>query len=192
LLYEAPPSSGALRQGEIIEAVWEHRVLITSPPPEEGPPVESILHPRVIMLTADCDLEQDFRRRYTEGQNGYVLTDTDDSDRAIIPCVLLCDLYVESEIKVRIASGSDIWKPIPRNASERYHRLPAAQIADVPILDLPDLYSDFKKAFAVSTTALYQGVLNGHVRRIAIVPPIYVHDLMHRFYSFLSRVGLPD
>jgi hypothetical protein len=30
------------------------------------------------------------------------------------------------------------------------------------------------------------------VQRVAIMPPIYMHDLMHRFYGFLSRVGLPD
>ena len=57
---------------------------------------------------------------------------------------------------------------------------------------LPDLFLDFKKALALPTALLYQVAQEGTVERVAIVPPIYLHDLIHRFYNFLSRVAVPD
>jgi hypothetical protein len=57
---------------------------------------------------------------------------------------------------------------------------------------MPELYIDFKRVFGVFTAELYDGITNGGVIRKAVVPSIYLHDLMHRFFGFLSRVGVPD
>ena len=42
------------------------------------------------------------------------------------------------------------------------------------------------------TDRLYDGILAGNVERVALLPDYYIHHLIHRFYSFLSRVALPD
>ena len=52
-------------------------------------------------------------------------------------------------------------------------------------------YLDFKKVTALPTNALYEGVLSGKTERVALIPEYYIHDLIHRFYGFLSRVALP-
>lgn len=102
--YHSSPRGGALRQGEILRDVWEHRALTAGP--DESPPLASV-----------------------------------------------------------------------------EHRL---------IGELPALVADFKKFLAFSVPGLYLAIQAGHIDRVALVPPVYVHDLMHRFFGFLSRVGLPD
>jgi hypothetical protein len=72
----------------------------------------------------------------------------------------------------------------------RYHYFPRAAVGEGH--DLPEAYVDFKKGFAVSTESLYDGVRAGGVRRIAVVPPVHLHDLVQRYHAFHSRVGLPD
>lgn len=49
---------------------------------------------------------------------------------------------------------------------------------------------DFKKYLALPTEAIYDGISRRTVTRTALIGQGYVHDLMHRFYSFLSRVGV--
>ena len=85
----------------------------------------------------------------------------------------------------------DIWKRIRQNQDERYHRFEAAPVGEPPVNQLPDLYLDFRKTMALPTGTLYEGLGSGKVMRLAVVPPVFVHDLMHRFYAYLSRIGLP-
>lgn len=57
---------------------------------------------------------------------------------------------------------------------------------------LPELVLDFKKPLTLSTAMVYEGLRLRKVRRFGVVPPVYLHDLIQRFYGFLSRVALPD
>ncbi|GAG14521.1 unnamed protein product, partial [marine sediment metagenome] len=57
--------------------------------------------------------------------------------------------------------------------------------------ELSDLYLDFQKAIALPCSGLYEALRQNGIKRVAVVPAIYVHDLMQRFYGFWSRVGLP-
>ena len=193
LHYGDPPSSGALRQGEILGGLWEHRPV----PPEvtsggsDGFDIQSLLHPRVIAMTADCDLEQDFAVRFNNDRpGGYAdIIQRDYAHAALLLHVLLCDVLEDSDIRSKTPPGSKEWRRIEQNQNERYHHFGAAEVAQGG--DLPDLYLDFKKTFALPVEDVYAG-LAGQVVRIALVPPVYLHDVMHRFYNFLSRVGLPD
>lgn len=226
-VYSEPPTSGPLRQGEILADIWEHRPLpapVEIPKDQQGNvPVQSIRHLLMIVMTAVCDLEWDYAIRFPKG------TDSGESEAAIqssasqsleqehptlVPHVLLCEVYEEGTIRHRVP-GTDVWKRISHNQDERYHQFHSAFIGEPPVdvlpdqyLDskknlalpteslyvdvLPDLYLDFKKTLALPTESLYMGLRIGGVRRVAVVPPIHIHDLMHRFYGFLSRVGLPD
>jgi len=152
-------------------------------------------------MSALCDLEWDYKARFGEG------TTTDLTDAAteasgrlstehdhprLIPHVLLCEVYEEANIHNRPSLNASLWNRIAQNQDERYHHLKPAPVGEPAVRDLPDLYLDFKKAFALPTEALYMGIDAGSARRVAVVPPVYIHDLMHRFYGFLSRVGIPD
>lgn len=143
-------------------------------------------------MTADCDLEQDFYARFSDRRPATVsdVVRRDYSDPPLVPYLLLCDMYEETEIRTRMPPGSAAWRRIGKNQDERYHHFEAAGYGGRR--SLPDLYLDFKKTFALPADNVYSGVDSGAVTRVAIVPPIYIHDLMHRFYGFLSRVGLPD
>ena len=103
-----------------------------------------------------------------------------------IPHVLTCDAYEEKDIRGR-SPGRDIWRRIEQNQDERYHKPPEALIvvSHAESVEarpaLPDLFLDFKKALALPTALLYQGAQEGAMERVAIVPPIYLRDLIHRF-----------
>ena len=192
--YDIPPNSGPLRQGELLGDIWEHRP--PHPPVEmpQGSTVEvtSIHHPFMIVMTADCDLEQDFNARFSEKNAAEQAAETTAEQKhpALVPHVLLCEVYDSNQIRPRVP-GSDVWKRIQQNQDERYHHFPPAQIGDRPVDEFLDLYLDFKKTLALPTENLYLALAQG-VSRLALVPSPYIHDLMHRFYGFLSRVGLPD
>lgn len=176
-------------QGEILRNLWEYRILRTSPR-VEGQDVESvgIHHPLVVVLTADCDLLQDYNARTADGGLAYAAVD--ESKPAMLGCVLMCSLFTEEEIKMGLP-GSDVWKRVKRAQDERYHRLLAGDITGRANSEFPDQYLDFRKAFALPSRAIYEGIEARSVTREAVVPPIFVHDLMHRFFGYLSRVGIP-
>ena len=146
----------------------------------------------MIVLTADCDLLQDFKARFAgDKPQDQCPPESFESHPASLLDVLLCDVYEEAQIRGRI-QGSDIWRRVKQNQDERYHCFASADVGDPTRRRLPDLYLDFKKALTLPTDSLYEGLRNKGVERVAVVPPIYLHDLMHRFYGFLSRVGVPD
>lgn len=216
--YHASPADGPLLQGEIVGPLWEHQS--TAPPTKreegEGIPYVSIRHSRMIVMSQDCDLDQDFAVRFLteEARRSYDPPNDDvDVDAKSVSHVLLCDVYEEAEIRPRGPKGSDNWRRVKQNQDERYHHLDPAQIgqagpeanpsgaeaggdqepgAAAEPAELPDLYIDFKKALSLPTRQLYEGLRLEAIPRIAVMPPIYLHDLIHRFYGYLSRVAIID
>lgn len=174
MIYDPPPLEGALLQGEILEDVWEHRALTTAPPEEGNVPLQSLLHPLAIVLTAVCDLEQDYNARFLEE------AEPSENDPRLVAYVLLCDLFNENEIRSRIPPGSQFFKRVRQNQDARYHCLLEAEIRGRS-RGLADRFLDFKAAFALPTAALYQGIRGSSISRVAVLPPIYIHDFMHRF-----------
>jgi hypothetical protein len=84
------------------------------------------------------------------------------------------------------------FRRIKQNQDERYHHFPEAPIGERDGgAGFPNLYLDFKKTLALPTLQLYEGIRDGGVTRRAVVPPIFLHDLVHRFFGYLSRVALP-
>ena len=194
--YDTPSNPGPLLQGEFLADIWEHPSL--HPPVElpEGYSVEikPIHHPLMIVMTAVCDLVQDFNTRFPEGmpEEQDVLVKVNEGDPSLVPHVLLCEAFKLEDIRPRFKGKSDIWRRIQQNQDERYHHFVAAPVGHPTTDQLPDLYLDFKKSLALPTERIYEGLLGGKVQRLAVVSQIYIHDLMHRYYAFLSRVDLPD
>jgi adenylate cyclase len=146
----------------------------------------------MVVLSPDCDLEQDFNLRFTR-----VMDDAKDEEweadqhPGAVGHVLLCDLFSYAEIRPRFKGDKKLWARVPRNQDERYHHFDPAPVEGKQLV-LHHLYIDFKRTVSISTERLYDGVLAGDTERLALVPPQYLHDLIHRFYGFLSRVALPD
>lgn len=187
------PPSGPLKQGEILCDVWEHRALHSAGKIDEGSEVgfKSLLHPRLIILSQECDLLWDYQAREKFSQQEKS-DDINPEESKLLQHILLADLYEKEEVKSRFKGLSDIWRRIPRNQDERYHCLPAASISNQQENQLPELYLDFKKILSYPPDQLYEAITSSQVGRVAVVPPFYLHDLIHRFYSFHSRVAVPE
>jgi hypothetical protein len=148
----------------------------------------------MMVMVQDCDVLWDFQARFPteEAQEAYgPEADDIDTDKNCLSRLLLCDVFEHDEIRDRVA-GSDVWRRIKQNQDERYHHFPEAPIGDGEDgAEFPDLYLDFKKTLALPTRQLYEGIRDDGVTRRAVVPPIFLHDLAHRFFGYLSRVALP-
>jgi hypothetical protein len=193
--YEPAPTGGALRQGEILGPIWEHRAEY---PPRPIPwrqsvRVRSIVRDMVVVLTPDCDLEWDYEMRFVTFQADVKTEGSVEDNPQAVSQVLVCQLHDRDQIRPRFKGEGDLWSRIKENQDERYRRFPAAEVegTEDPAY-LHELFLDFKKATSMPCERMYDGVLGGDVERIALVPPYYIHDLIHRFYGFLSRVALPE
>lgn len=191
LEYQPPPASGPIRQGELLANVWEHRVSVTTA--MQSPPIESRHHPLIVVLSADCDLLWDFNARFPDFVNEGASRpeQIDEAHPSVISYVLACDLYPADQYRAQVR-GSEIWRRITSNQDSRYHSLAGSIETSDHTEQLRHLIMDFKKLFALTVAGLYQGFSSAEVQRVALIPPIYVHDLMQRCFGFLSRVGLPD
>ncbi|MBI2842218.1 MAG: hypothetical protein HYX78_02335 [Armatimonadetes bacterium] len=176
-------SGGQLRQGEIIVGLYEYEyesLAGTQTDPGTENPVQQITiveHPRVIIVSQDCDLEQDYAGR--QGQAS--------SDK-LLQHVLMCDMYEKDEIRGRSALNSALFRRVNQNQDERYHRFDNAPVGNSD-RSLPELYVDFKRILSLPTGFVYDLLYRNEAQRVALVPGLYLHDFVHRLYSFLGRVA---
>jgi hypothetical protein len=159
------------------------QVALASPQDEGGPVVERRVHPFAVILTQDCDLEQDFNVRQKQGV----------SDK-LLPSILFCEVATAEELFGRVKSlGSKAWERIRINKDERYHFLQKVEpVDDVQGEGLPELGIDFKRYFTIPTEEIYWRVQQGKVKRRCVLQSPYLEHLSSRFAYFLSRVALPE
>ena len=201
LRYENPPVAGPLVQGEILENLVEG--MAGGFPPVAGPRL-------VVVMNNVCDLQGDSEAREAEPDIGTVAgaigaraeegdATTDRVEEAeephsIVPHLFMCDLIYPEKVKRRMGYNEKAFKKNLeriRNSNEaRFHCLAPAGIEGGGSLE--ELVIDFKKTFTVPTASIYEGIRARQITRRAIVPAIYLHDLIQRLHSYLSRVGLPD
>lgn len=210
-LYRTAPLAGRLVQGEILGKVWEHVPL--EPPVEvvagQTVPVRSVFRERVVVLTQDCDLLQDFRVRFDDDGNE---VDGADDDPRTVPHVLLCIGAPFDVLKGRLP-GSDVKRRVKNNQDERYHTLAEAGVGADPQPDaveeegrqggeevgpdegvrvLPQLTFDFRHTLSLPTGLLYTAVLSGQVDRVALIPSPYILDLNQRFHGYHARIPIEE
>lgn len=177
-LYVASVADGALGCCEILSGVMHHRKSfqsLHSPEPE----LETIIHPQCIVISQDCDLEQDFKARQ------------DNAGASPLPNVLLCEVSLAIDLKGNVASGRDIWKRIIQNKDERYQFLRAVPaLQDAMNEGFADLGIDFRRYFSVPTDELYEQFNLGARRRCRLLSPFKEH-FMDRLGYFVARVALP-
>lgn len=145
--------------------------------------VARIVFPLAIVLTQDCDLEQDHRFR----------TETHTTQDKLLISVLMAPLYnVEhvyegehlSELGIKMEQVHKTKSPgrfLRNNERPRYHYLEFEE--DVPIV--PSVI-DFKHYFSANVKYLLE------LKRVCSVSPLFREDIAQRFAAYLARVGLPE
>jgi hypothetical protein len=182
-IYAPSELQGELRQGEIITDLIEVRLNLDAARNQQPARIDSITHPFAIVVTQDCELEQDYRAR----------ANNTTSDK-LLPCVLLLQMTscvaLRGELQ-RQGLNTKLWKPIANNKNERYHVFEAILAEhDHAGAGLPALAVDFKRCFTVPTEEIYWRVEHEARRRCRLVSP-YLEHLAARFGFFYSRVALP-
>jgi len=164
------------KEVEVIDYVLEKRGIIQ---------ISKILFPLVIVLTQDCDLEQDYNIRSGKKE-------AKDQDKLIFS-VLVAPLYnVEHvyvgehlnklQITMQMIGSRTQRDNLLNNEIPRYHYLDIS--SEVPVT--PSVI-DFKHYFSV-----HVGYLRGKTKDfICQVSPLYREDISHRFACYLARIGLP-
>ncbi len=171
---------GRVWQGEILQNLTQLKPTIESLSAElEMTPV---VHELVIVMSQDCDLLQDYKRRQSQ-QEG------------TLPNILFCDLFSADVLRAKVRDverlGSADWKKITHNQNERFQYLQKiTPQEDLQGEGLAPLAVDFRIYFTLPTDEIYHRV-GGEARRRARLNTPYVEHLAHRFYKFQSRVALP-
>lgn len=174
---------GRIRQGDVISDVD----LVESFIEKNGYFETSLItYPLAIVLTQDCDLEQDSRcwsRRPSGKPN---------EDKFLVS-ILLAPIYNFEQVRLgqhlsRLERttqimGGEIRKSVMRNQNQRYHFLQFPES-----LQLVDSLIDFKHYFSVEPEYLRRLRKRNYVTSLA---SIYREDVSQRFANYLSRIGLP-
>lgn len=146
--------------------------------------VSKIVFPLVVVLTQDCDLEQDFNGRAKERQGNTLLS------------VLVVPLYNAehvftgehlSELKITgtlINKTKTEGKSLMQNERPRYHYIDFP--ANIPVVAS---IADFKHYFSVHTSYLEKVRAKSFVCRL---DDLFREDLSQRFSAYLGRIGLPS
>lgn len=180
--------SGGFRQGEILSGVVQFRLSrdhfsIHQGSDGEAVRVEIITHPLSVIVTQDCDLDQEYRKR----QNRAFV------DEAIPPNVLLCEVFEASSIRHPESAtlARPIWDQIKANNHARYQFLEAVPNSeDRSGEGLPELCIDFKKYFTIPINEMY-AKKESIGRRCVLCSP-YREHLTTRFAYYLCRIPLPE
>jgi hypothetical protein len=174
VVYVISQTQGQLRQGEILSDVIQRRKSFQSLT-LENPEIEEIRNPYSIVVTQDCDLEQDYKARFPM----MIVSDK------LIPNVLLVQVVTVDELTGDLRKGRELLKRVVQNKDERYHVLEkVAGADDVAGTGLPSLGADFKRYFTVPTDELYAQLGSGARRRTQLNSP-YLEHFSQRFATYV-------
>lgn len=141
--------------------------------------------PYAVIITQECDLEQDFNGRGSTSAN---------QDKNL-PSILLIPAYPAEIFKLgqhldgyqqKMESfSSERFKQLKQNQNSRYHFFHADAS-----LNVPELVSDFKHYFTISRDVAYaETFASGY---IATSAELFREHMAQRFCNYLSRIGLPN
>jgi hypothetical protein len=170
-----------ISQGDVLRNIrYIENVFIT----EDGVEISFVYYPYVIVLTQDCDLEQDSNIRLDPKDNKIRLLS-----------ILVAPLYNEEhffmgnhlsnlEFKGDVFSKNKTpYDRVRQNNDSRYHFL---QFEDD--VTVPNSVIDFKHYFSIDV-AEYSVKIEKHY--VCCVKELYREQISHRFSYYLSRIGLP-
>jgi hypothetical protein len=171
-------------QGDIVRDVEMVEYVVEK---EGNLEVSKIIFPLVVVLTQDCDLEQEHRVRWRK--NGKMTQDKWLISVLVAPLYNIEHVYQGDHLScigMTMESINDKRSPgqnLRNNERPRYHFL-----SFPPEQPIVDSVVDFKHYFSVNGNYLRNLRKTNFVCRLA---PLYREDLSHRFASYLARIGLP-
>lgn len=152
--------------------------------------ISKIVFPAVVVLTQDCDLNQDYKVRWAKKDH------LSNHDKKLFS-VIVAPLYNYehfykgehlSSLPMQMADISQMGKTqknnLLRNQIPRYHYLDFPK--KIPIVSS---VIDFKHYFTVNVEYLKKHKKENFICQIW---PLYREDISQRFSSYLSRIGLPE
>lgn len=165
--------------------------------------IEQISFPFVLVLSQSCDLLQEYRSRWGAARIRPAASDESQyrmesgKDDKCLLGVLCLPLYnMEhfilgehlSELGLSM-SGKSLWKSdrkkiLQSNRDARYHCLSFGESVSVP-----QSVADFKHYLVVPGADVYHST---ECHRVAAVPEWHREQILHRFGSYLTRIGIPD
>lgn len=160
--------------------------------------IDDTVYSYSIILTQECDLEQDYlnRKNIYEDQYHRRARIPEIKHDKYIPMILLAPAYLAGRLKdgdhlieefeqKMEKYGSRNWDKILSNENKRYHYLKTNVN-----LNIPDLIIDFKHYFTLSRDVFYEKYLN--TSYLASITILFREELSRRFSNFISRIGIPN
>jgi hypothetical protein len=152
---------------------------------DEGPFGEIRSFTHSLVLTQDCDLEQDHAARFpADGE-------ASNSQDKLLLGLILCGVYAADAVRAgTYRNGANAisrkeWTMVEQNRSPRYQYLGYVKQAE------SKLVADFKDFFLVPTAYLYSRIASRKTKRLATMCTPYPQHAQQRFAWYLMRVGLP-
>jgi hypothetical protein len=102
--------------------------------------------------------------------------------------LLFCPLADPDQLREDGTFSASVRAQAIKNSHERYHWFPQAAITGGG--ELPVLVADFKQVVALPPELVYHDVRTGTSRRACAIASPYLYQLIQRFYSFQSRIGV--
>ena len=172
-----PSSDSALLQGELLSGV---EVVENYRRENDGIDVDLKSHPWALVLSPACDLDWDYKARGDE--------ETAPQHRRLRMVTLVAGYELEDMVKATGMKTRDV-----RESAKllRFHTLEEVE-PEPPGSPIPRLFIDFAYEFTVPTDVLYRDIESGRVSRQGVLPVAHTFHLIQRYWSFRSRVGLPD
>lgn len=176
------------RQGDILRdiTIVEWAAEVKEAPADERLQIMDRVLPYLVVMSQDCDLEQDHKNRSN------LSSDTNDK---FLQSILICPAYLEENFRAGThledvglkmqKINSDNLRRIKRNQNYRYHYLPANRS-----LQVPDLFIDFKHYFTGPRDLIYDKYREKHY--LATLEILFRENLSYRFAHYLSRIALPE
>jgi hypothetical protein len=183
--FYTPSRSGSLRQGEILTGL---RRVVPEPGSVFGDlKADVVEHRFAIILSQDCDLEQDFDARSSRGEGEPASAER---ERKQLSCILFCDAIPVDELRARI-NDKRVWDFAFKNKNERFQFLrpvkPEEDALGAGILS--GLGLDFKRYFSLPVEDVYAQVEKLKNRRTVLMTP-YAEHLSVRFFEYQFRIAL--
>lgn len=167
-----------IRDVEFIEYVYEDNGNLE---------VSKILFPLVIVLTQDCDLEQDYKFRWSRkqkpNQDKWLLS------TIVAPLYNVEHVYSGEHLaEVGLQMGS-ITKKRTQGSNLRNNETPRYHFVEFPSnVPISPSVIDFKHYFSIGVPELKKQKKQKFVCKLS---DLYREDVSQRFASYLSRIGLP-
>jgi hypothetical protein len=182
-IYARSEQGSPLRQGEIVSNLVQTKLELSTVGSDE-PRVARETHQFAVVLSQDCDLEQDWEaRRAASSAEGF-------GDNGPLPSILFAHVHDATALKAAVANDGD-WRRAVKNKNERYQFLAAVRAEDDALGEgLPQLGIDFKRYFTIPTAEVYKRIAAEARRRCRLLSP-YLEHLSIRFCYYQFRVALP-